>query len=134
MNQHALAARHKIIPLDGEITFRHPKNDEVGYVSADPWPPKKLHGFKDRVINSRKPGEDRALQEEFVVGDIAPLARMIVEIEILKPNFYHMSGQQASDLLDLVRNYGTEHNVATKIHPDFIEQVNDIREMWREED
>ena len=133
MNQMVLAQRNKIIPLDGEVTFRHTLDKDAREIDPDYNPPNPLN-FRDRKINARGLGQDRALQEEFVVGDIRPLSKAIAVIEILDVSFYNISGHQAVTLLELVQDYTTKHNIETIIHPNFIENVNRIKEMWAEDD
>ena len=133
MNQMVLAQRNKIIPLDGEVTFRHTLDKDAREIDPDHTPPNPLN-FRDRKINARGMGQDRALQEEFVVGDIRPLSKAISVIEILDASFYHISGHQAVTLLDVVQEYATKHNVETIIHPRFIENVEHIKAMWAQDD
>lgn len=132
-DQLRLSARNKIIPVDGEIVFRH--TGDVAYPGERaPRSMKDLSGFMDRKINSRRLGQDAALQEEFVVGEIKPLSKVLLLIEVLSPNFYHISGQQAVTLLDAVRAYAEQHQVELSIHPRFIENVEEIKARWADDD
>lgn len=133
MNQAVLAQRNKIIPLDGEVTFRHTLDRDARAIDPDHTAPDP-HNFRDRKVNSRGLGQDRALQEEFVVGDIRPLSKAILLIEVLDASFYHISGHQAVTLLDTVQEYAAKHNVETMIHPRFIENVENIKAMWAQDD
>lgn len=133
MNQQVLAQRNKIIPLDGEVTFRHTLDRDALAIDPDHQAPNP-YNFRDRKVNSRGLGYDKALQEEFVVGDIRPLSKAISLIEVLDASFYHISGHQAVTLLDTVRDYAAKHSIETMIHPRFIENVERIKEMWAEDD
>lgn len=133
MNQAVLAQRNKIIPLDGEVTFRHTLDRDVRAIDPDHTSPDP-NNFRDRRVNSRGLGQDRALQEEFVVGDIRPLSKAISVIEVLSPSFYHIRGHEAVELLDTVRAYAEKYSVDLIIDPRFIENVEHIKAMWAEDE
>ena len=121
-----LSQTHRIIPVDGERTFRLTQDREDGYtVSRD--------GFRDRVINART-RSGSPLSEEFVVGDIPGLHRYIEVVELMKPNFYFMSGSDAVSLFDVVAEYATEFGLEARIHPDFIENIERIKASWADDD
>lgn len=131
-DQGKLAQTNKIIPLDGERVFRFTQS------SMDE-PDERPHNvrlaarnnFNDRVINQRS---NYQLAEEFVVGDIIPLHRYLQRVEIRSGNFYHMRGIDAVSLKDLVVEYCDKHSVELIISPEFIRQVDEIKQRWEDDE
>ena len=115
MNQQVLASRNKIIPLDGEIVFANGRG-----VRSDP----------DRIMNSSLHNQ---FAEEFVVGDIRPLHKMISLIELREANFYLLSGRNAVALLEFTQAYCEKYNVPLQIDPKFSEQIDEIKRRWAED-
>lgn len=118
VDQARLAQTNRIVPLDGERIFRTSKGGE-----ARP-------GHADRVMNSRK-GHTQ-LAEEFVIGDIKSLHRVLTGIELQNPNVYHMSGQEIILLDELTRSYAEKFNIPLTVHPNYEAKVAEIRERWKE--
>ena len=118
MNQMALSARHKIIPIDGERTFHttlRKDTDDDREVT-----------IRDRVINGK---HDKALQEEFVLGDIAPLSKFISVIEFNDPSNYFVRGSELIELHTLVTTYAEKHGVELRVHPKVIREIDRIHEL-----
>lgn len=118
MNQMALAARHKIIPIDGERTFhttlRKDADDDREVT------------LRDRIMNSNR---DKALQEEFVLGDIAPLSKFISAIEFNNPSNYFMRDSELIELHDLVTAYADKHGIELRVHPDVKRKIARVHEL-----
>lgn len=129
VDQQMLATRHKIIPVDGERAFRTTANAEEGSSTYS-----LGKGMRDRNINQRRLGSDGALQEEFVVGDIRDLSRFIQCVELCSPDFYMMTGADAVRLLDEATAYADKHQLDRKFHPKFIENVEEIKQRWVDEE
>lgn len=121
MDQQALAARFKIVPLDGEKTFRDTLNYDGGRTP-------------DRVMNSRRLGDDATLSEEFVLGDIAPLNRYLVAVEVMGEDAGWLTPNESVELLASVTAYCEQYGVEARIHPAFIEKVAGIKKRWADEE
>lgn len=116
MNQMALASRYKIIPLDGERTFLTTLRHDMGI--------DREVTIRDRSHHAKK---DKALQEEFVLGDIAPLSRFITSIEINDRPISRAA--KIVDFFDMVSAYSEKHGIELKVHPDFAQMVANVREI-----
>lgn len=128
MNQMVLATRHKIIPLDGERTFRNTMyHDDVRHF---PDTELRVSNVRDRQMNSRI-GSELTLSEEFVVGDIAPLSRAITLIEITQPCF---RGHDTMTLVAVTKAYGEKYGIEVVINPKVIENIERIQAMWDEDE
>lgn len=126
MNQMALAARHKIIPLDGERTFRDTLHADA--LSSE------QTTVRDRRMNAAV-GVDKALQEEFVVGDIAPLSRTITKIEIVDPSGQNLlSGNDMITLVEVCKAYAEKHSIELTIHPEMLERIERVKAYWADPD
>lgn len=110
INHRRLSYDHKIIPLDGEMTFMKTQ-DSIDKVSAN------RSGYRDRIINSRP------LYEEFVIGDIRGLHRYIEEILIRSPKLYFINPHNAKLILEASKTYSEKYNVSLNIHPYFEERI-----------
>lgn len=116
MNQQAMASRHKIIPLDGEIVFANGRG---------------MRSKPDRAMNAPQSNQ---FAEEFVIGDIAPLHKMISLIELRESNFYLLSGRNAVALMEITQHYCEKYSIPLNVDPKFAEQIDEIKRMWAEDD
>lgn len=115
MNQARLAQRYKMVPLDGELIFRH----------TNQWAPRD--GHRDRMMNRKS----QPLAEEFVVGDIQPLHVFIDRIELTNGNAY-MSGADTLELHDVATAYSKKWGVALAVSEQYVRDMEDIRRRWAE--
>lgn len=121
-DQQRLQASNRIIPVDGELVFRHTS----GY---SPLP------FSDREGNQY--GKDITYSEEFVVGNVKPLHRYLVRIDLRIPNMQRrdeiLTGAKAIDLRDTCLEFGQKFNIPINISSEYSKFITDTEERWRRE-
>lgn len=112
LDQEKLSARYKIVPLDGEVVFAQTQN---------------LRVHQDRKLNL----PNAQLREEFLIGDIAPLHRYLMRIDIREGDFSRLKADDALRIAELIPAYAEQHNIELVIHPGFIDSIEYIREVRR---
>jgi hypothetical protein len=116
VDKRALAARHKIIPLDAELV--HFRTRSRGKEPAA--------RIRDRVMNSSSGSH---FAEEFVVGDIVDLSRYIVKVDI---RCFH-SGLFYSFCQD-AKQYCHTHDLNYEFSDCAIKFMKDTEARWAEDD
>lgn len=123
IDQRALSARYKIIPLDGEMAFRNTN----GYGP-----------LRDRVYNALH-GKNPVWAEEFVVGDIKDVHRYVTEVRLMKPMMYyndreHFTPMRAIELQEAAEAYCAKYSIGLNIHWTYREFIEEARKRWAEDE
>ncbi len=105
VDKNKLQANNKIIPLDAEKVYTYTRKRQEQ--------PKNASKFSDIRISDRslnKRFRDHAMSEEFVVGDIVNLNRMLIKIEIVQ-NPIISNELDANQAADLAEEYAEKHGI-----------------------
>lgn len=108
VDQRILAQTNKIIPLDGEYVFR------------------QTHGYsliRDRIYNA--PDSTNAVwSEEFVVGPISALHRIIIAITLWVPWMKQPTPSEAVQVYEAAKQYSEKWSIPLHISDEFIDLIN----------
>ena len=110
LDQRKLSSTKKIVPLDAELVYRH--NSDL---SQSP-------GFRDRRMNKAH-GQQYA--EEFVVGEILSLHKMLKKIDVNYSVYRRQS--MFKQLMKDVREYCQKYNIELYIDPKMIKHEEQIK-------
>jgi hypothetical protein len=123
VNRSRLQQKHRIIPVDGDIVFRH----TGGYSSS---------GVSSRSQNSY--GSDHAWSEEFVVGSVKPLHDYLARIDLLYPNPMdqqeRLPAANAIEMRDVCLEYGKRFSIPINVTAPYAAFIAKEEKRWADEE
>ncbi len=113
VDQAKLAATNKIIPLDGHYVFyqKEYKNAQI----------------RDRHIRGGRDGDrSDVLAEEFVIGDIKNLHRVITKIELCLGRRDGMTSHETVALFKLCRRYAKKWGIPLTVSREYVKRMREL--------
>lgn len=114
IDRNKLKARNKIVPVDAEFTVR------------------ATHGMRtmahDRHINKN----EQVMAEEFVIGDITQLNRVVKQVELRFPA--SVSTYDMHEVLDAVEEWCESYNIPLVLDPKIKQHIEKMKKEWEEDE
>ena len=129
INQNAIT-NNKIVPLDGEYVWANSLNPPLSYNRQD----RLRHGasWADKTDRDRS----ETLSEEFVIGDIRNLHRIVMKIYLFDSGRINLGPTKAHNLFHVTKEYAKKFNVPFDVSQKFQRMVDQYIEslQYDEED
>lgn len=134
-NQRAIAHSNKIVPLDGEYVWANSLDRPLPYNRQDrlrhqsPWGDREIWNPATKQIEKQR---DQPLSEEFVIGDINKVHRIIQKIYLLDSD--GLWSTKANNLYEHVKIYSEKFNIEFEASQKFLRMVKDYQESLEYDD
>jgi hypothetical protein len=114
VDRNKLKARNKIIPVDAEFVVRD------------------THGMSSRAHDRHMNANHQVMAEEFVIGDIAPLNRVVKSVELRFPQSTHV--HEMHEVLDAVEEWCESYNIPLVLDPKIKQHIEKMKREWEEDE
>jgi hypothetical protein len=135
INQNAIT-NNKIIPLDGEYVWAHsfdrklPYNRQDRLRHQDPWGDREVW---NSITKKNEIQRGQPLSEEFVVGDIKNLHRIITKIVLFDSGQTYLGPNKSFNLFELTEAYAKKHQIQFEVSQKYQSMIDQYLE-WQEYD
>lgn len=123
IDQEKLRHQNKIIPLDGQYCFINHSDSSIPvdiFIGNNPIKVSSKRDIRDRTISAHHIDYLDELNEEFVIGDIKNIHKIITNIYLFKGRDVYLNDHERHQAIEACENYSQKWNITIKIDNDFL--------------